>query len=178
MKKAGFAVLMLAAGFGFGAAQAGAQGPAGAGATAAASSSSRGSSGSHSMNPIKWIKKDKPNVASSDDKKFLLTERLHEKGILAANTDIGSTCSIFKNLEDCVAALHASHNVNLDFNCLRADVTGVQANADLSSCKGPVGGKPVNLQEALKRLKPEVDAKAEAKSAEQQAKDDLKAVGA
>jgi hypothetical protein len=176
MNKTGIAVLILAA---FGAVSASAQGPAGAGATAAASSSSGGSSGSHSLNPIKWIKKDKdkPAAASSDDKKFLLTERLHEKGILAANTDVNSACSIFKNLEDCVAALHASHNVNLDFNCVRADVTGVQTSADLSGCKGLIGGKPVNLQEALKRLKPEVDAKAESKSAEQQAKDDLKAVG-
>lgn len=179
MNKAGFAVLILAAGCAFGTASARAQGPAGVGATQAASSSSSGSKSSHSMNPIKWIKKDKdkPNAASSDDKKFLLTERLHEKGILAANTDVNSACSIFKNLEDCVAALHASHNVNLDFNCVRADVTGVQTSADLSGCKGPIGGKAVNLQEALKRLKPEVDAKAEAKSAEQQAKDDLKAVG-
>lgn len=182
MNKAGFAVLIFAAGCAFGTATASAQGPAGVGATQAASSSSSGSSGSkssHSMNPIKWIKKDKdkPNAANTDDKKFLLTERLHEKGILAANTDVNSACSIFKNLEDCVAALHASHNVNLDFNCVRADVTGVQTSADLSGCKGPIGGKAVNLQEALKRLKPEVDAKAEAKSAEQQAKDDLKAVG-
>jgi len=178
MKNLGIAALILAAGCTFGAAQASAQGPAGVGATQAASSGSSGSGRSHSMNPIKWIKKDKPNTASSDDKKFLLTERLHENGVLPANSDINSACSIFKNLADCVAALHASHNVNLDFNCIRADVTGVQTSADLSGCKGPVGGKPINLQEALKRLKPEVDAKAEAKSAEQQAKDDLKSVGA
>lgn len=178
MNKTGIAVLFLAAGCTFSVAQAGAQGPAGVGATAAASNSSSGSSSSHSMNPIKWIKKDKSAPASSSDKNLLLTERLHEKGVLAANSDINSACSIFKNLNECVAALHASHNVNLDFNCVRADVTGVQTNADISGCKGQIGGKPVNLQEALKRLKPEVDAKAEAKSAEQQAKDDLKAVGA
>lgn len=179
MKKTGIAVLILAAGASLYAAQANAQGPAGAGATAAASSGSSGGSGSsHSMNPIKWIKKDKSKSASSADKNLLLTEKLHEKGVLAANSDVSSTCSTFKNLTDCVAALHASHNVNLEFNCIRADVTGVQTNADISGCKGPVGGKPVSLHEALKRLKPEVDAKAEAKSAEQQAKDDLKSVGA
>ena len=85
---------------------------------------------------------------------------------------------MFKHLSDCLASLHESHNVGLDFNCVRADVTGVQTNADISGCKGPVGDKALSLQDALKRLKPEADAKAEAKSAEQQAKDDLKAVGA
>jgi len=176
MKKTGFAVLILATGFSLGAAQANAQGPAGVGATAAASKSSSGSGSSHSMNPIKWIKKDKPasNSASSTDQNKRLTARLQQSGVLAADSDVSSACATFKNLNDCVAALHASHNVGLDFNCVRADVTGVQTNADISGCKGPIGDKAVSLHEALKRLKPEVDAKAEAKSAEKQAKDDLK----
>src|SRR5882724_7555909 len=175
MKKSSFAVLFLAAGVSFGAAAANAQGAAGAGATEAVA----GNSGSsHSMNPIKWIKKDKSNPAPSTDKNLLLTEHLHEKGILAANLDVTSACSVFKHLSDCLASLHASHNVGLDFNCVRADVTGVQTNADISACKQPIGDKAVSLQEALKRLKPEADAKGETKNAEQQAKDDLKAVGA
>jgi hypothetical protein len=180
MKKTGFAVLILMAGSCVFAVQAGAQGPAGVGATQAAASSSSGSGSSHSMNPIKWIKKDKSasKSSSSTDKNLLLTERLHEKGVLAANADVSSSCSTFKHLDDCVAALHASHNVGLDFNCIRADVTGVHTSADVSGCKGPVGDKAVSLHEALKRLKPEIDSKSEAKSAEQQAKEDLKAVGA
>ena len=178
MKKSSFAVLFLAAGVSFGAAAANAQGPAGAGATEAVARSSSNSGSSHSMNPIKWIKKDKSNPVPSTDKNLLLTEHLHEKGILAANLDVTSACSVFKLLSDCLASLHASHNVGLDFNCVRADVTGVQTNADISTCKGQIGDKGVSLQEALKRLKPEADAKGEAKNAEQQAKDDLKAVGA
>lgn len=183
MKKSGFAVLILAAGVSFLASQASAQGPAGAGATQAAarSSSDSGSGSSHSLNPIKWIKKDKSapkSTLDSDKKNLLLTERLHQNGVLADAADISSTCSTFKNLADCVAALHASHNVGLDFNCVRADVTGVQTSADLSGCKGPVGDKAVSLKEAIKRLKPEVDAKSAANAAEKQAKDDLKEVGA
>jgi hypothetical protein len=176
MNKTGFAVLILAAGFSFGAAQTSAQGPAGAGATAAASSSSSGSGSSHSMNPIKWIKKDKSssNSAPSDDQNKRLTARLQQSGVLAGNGDVSTSCATFKNLSDCVAALHASHNTGIDFNCVRADVTGVQTSGDVSGCQGTVGDKAVSLQEALKRLKPEVDAKAEAKSAEKQAKDDLK----
>jgi hypothetical protein len=176
MKKTSFAVLILVAGFSFGTAQANAQGPAGVGATAAASSNSSSSSGSHSMNPIKWIKKDKSsaNSVSGADQNKRLTTRLQQNGVLAANGDVSTACATFKNLSDCVAALHASHNTGLDFNCVRADVTGVQTSADLSGCKGSIGDKAVSLQEALKRLRPEIDAKAEAKSAEKQAKDDLK----
>jgi hypothetical protein len=180
MKKTGFAVLILAAGFSFGAARTSAQGPAGVGATQAASSSSSGSGSSRSMNPIKWIKKDKSssNSAPSTDQNKRLTARLQQTGVLAADGDVSTSCAVFKNLGDCVAALHASHNVGLDFNCVRADVTGVQTSADVSGCKGPLGDKAVSLQDALKRLKPEADAKTEAKNAEKQAKDDLKEVGA
>jgi hypothetical protein len=180
MKKTGFAILILAAGFSFGAVQINAQGPAGVGATAAASSSSSGSGSSHSLNPIKWIKKDKAssNSAPNTDQNKRLTARLQQNGVLAADGDVSTACATFRNLGDCVAALHASHNVGLDFNCVRADVTGVQTSADVSGCKGPIGDKAVSLQEALKRLKPEVNAKDEAKSAEKQAKDDLKEVGA
>jgi hypothetical protein len=176
MKKTGFAVLILAAGFSLGAAQTNAQGPAGVGATAAASSSSSSSGSSHSMNPIKWIKKDKSsaNSASSTDQNKRLTARLQQSGVLAADGDVTTACATFKNLSECVAALHASHNTGLEFNCVRADVTGVQTNADLSGCKGTIGDKAVSLQEALKRLKPGIDAKSEAKSAEKQAQDDLK----
>lgn len=180
MNKTGFAVLILATGFSFGAAQANAQGPAGVGATQAASSSSGGSGSSHSMNPIKWIKKDKSSskTAPSTDQNKRLTALLQQNGVLPKDGDVSTSCSVFKNVNDCVAALHASHNVGVDFNCVRADVTGVQTSADLSGCKGPIGDKAVSLQEALKRLKPEADAKAEAKNAEKQAKDDLKEVGA
>ena len=180
MKKTGFAVLILATGFSFGARQVNAQGPAGVGATQAASSSTSGSGSSHSLNPIKWIKKDKSssNAAPSADQNKRLTALLQQNGVLPKDGDVSSSCSVFKNVSDCVAALHASHNVGVEFNCLRADVTGVQTSADLSGCKGPVGDKAVSLQDALKRLKPEADAKAEAKSAEKQAKDDLKEVGA
>jgi hypothetical protein len=132
------------------------------------------------MNPIKWVKKSKSadNNAPSADRNKRLTVLLQEKGVLAADGDVSSACAIFKTLNDCLAALHASHNVGLDFNCVRADVTGVQTSADVSGCKGPVGDKPVNLTTAIKRLKPEVDAKSEAKSAEKQAEADIKASAA
>jgi hypothetical protein len=76
-----------------------------------------------------------------------------------------------------VASLHASKNLEIDFNCVRADVTGVFSNADLSGCKGPIGDKAQSLTKAIRLLKPDADAKSAAKEAEQQAKDDLKEAG-
>jgi hypothetical protein len=80
-------------------------------------------------------------------------------------------------LDDCVAALHVSKNIGLDFNCLKSNLTGVQTGADMSSCKGPAGDKAISLTKAIHAMKPDADAKNEAKNAEKQAKDDLKAAG-
>jgi hypothetical protein len=176
MKKVLLAVAVAALSISFGAGKAGAQGPAGAGASSASSSSS---GGGHSLNPIKWVKKD-PKSASDqldakDDEDKKLTASLQAQGVLAANTDAKSVCENFKALDECVAALHASKNVGVDFNCLKSNLTGVQTSADMSSCKGSAGEKAMTLSKALHAMKPDADAKGEAKNAEKQAKDDLKA---
>lgn len=170
------AVTMLTASFGAG--RTAAQGPQGAGAGSASASSS---SGTHSLNPIKWVKKDpKPasdqlDAKADQDKK--LTSSLQAQGVLAANTDAKSACENFRALDECVAALHASKNLGVDFNCLKSNLTGVQTSADMSSCKGPAGDKSISLSKAIHAMKPDADAKAETKTAEKQAKDDLKAAG-
>jgi hypothetical protein len=86
-------------------------------------------------------------------------------------------CAPFVALDECLASLHASKNLGIDFNCVRADVTGVQTNVDLSGCKGTIGDKAQNLTKTLRMLKPDADAKGQAKNAEKQAKDDLKDLG-
>ena len=178
------AVLILSASLflTFGAGSAVAQGPAGAGAAGAAQgSSSSSSSSSHSLNPIKWVKKNKSTAdtgANRGDLEKKLTPKLQAEGVLAQNTNTTDTCAAFVNLNDCLASLHASHNVGVDFNCLRAKVTGVQTGADLSGCKGSVGDKAQSLVKAIHELNPSADAKGATKNAEQQAKDDLKDLGA
>ena len=170
-------VLMVSLSFTVGAARAAAQGPAGAGASAAAKDTS--SHSGHSLNPIKWVKKDsKKSTDSRSEIEKKLTPKLQAQGLLAANANVTDACALFTALDECVASLHASKNLGIDFNCVRADVTGVQTSADVSGCKGPVGDKPVNLTTAIKRLKPEVDEKSEAKSAEKQAEADIKASAA
>jgi hypothetical protein len=175
MKKLFLVVAVAMMSVSFGAGRAAAQGPQGSGAGSAASSSS---GGTHSLNPIKWVKKD-PKSASDqleakDEQDKKLTANLQAQGVLPANTDAKSACENFKALDECVAALHASKNVGVDFNCLKSNLTGVQTSADMSSCKGSAGDKAMTLSKAIRAMKPDADAKGAAKTAEKQAKDDLK----
>ena len=180
MKKTLFAGAVLLFGVSIsltaGAPRAAAQGPAGSGASAAAQESS------HSFNPINWIKKDPkdspdaPRTRSDVEKK--LTPGLQAQGLLPANTSVTDACTPFSTLEECLAALHASHNLSLSFICVRAASTGVHTSADVSGCKVADGDKPLGLAKTIHQLKPEGNSKQAAKDAEQQALSDLKGVGA
>ncbi len=68
-------------------------------------------------------------------------------------------CSGYKNLGECVAAIHVSKNLGIPFDQLQAKTTGSNAES---------------LGKAIDQLKPGVDSKAEVKKAKQQAKADLK----
>lgn len=177
MKKILIVMAMAAFSLSYGTNRAAAQGPQGAGAASAASSSS---GISHSLNPVRWVKKDSSKSASDqldakDDQDKRLTANLQAQGVLAANTDAKAACDNFKTLDECVAALHAVKNLGLDFNCLKSNLTGVQTSADMAGCQGGAGDKALTLTKAIHAMKPDADAKAEAKNAEKQAKDDLKA---
>jgi hypothetical protein len=186
MKRNLLGVVIVAVGlFAFitvGAERAVAQGPAGAGASTAAQGNSKSSdSHSHSLNPIKWVKKDsKKSVGSNgsrSDVEKKLTPKLQAQGVLPANLNATDACASFTALNECVAALHASRNLGVDFNCLRAGVTGVHTTANISGCKAADGEKPMSLNKAIHLLSPSADAKHSAKTAEQQAKDDLQDLG-
>lgn len=152
-----------------------AQGPAGAGASAVAQDSS------HSLNPMNWLKKDSKNstdvLGSRSDVERKLTPRLQAQGVLAGNATLTDACTPFVALDGCLAVLHASHNLGLDFYCLRADVTGVHTSADVSHCKVADGDKAQGLNKAIHQLKPDANAKQATKDAEQQATEDLKGIG-
>jgi hypothetical protein len=157
-----------------GAEGAAAQGPSGNGASAAAQDSSR----SLSLNPATWLKRDSKNSPGSrSDVEKKLTPSLQAAGLLAADTTATDACTPFTALVDCLAALHASHNLGMDFYCVRAGVTGVNTSADVSSCKVAVGEKAESLNKAIHQLKPDANAKQATKDAEQQADDDLKRIG-
>ena len=128
-----------------------------------------------SYNPIHWIKKgptaSEQLAANADQSKKLASEL---QAILPPKTKLEDACTAFRQLNECVASLHVSHNLKIKFNCLKWDVTGVQPGNNASSCSAPDGGKPLSLAKAIQTLKPAADAKAEAKSAEKRAHEDIK----
>ena len=77
-------------------------------------------------------------------------------------TDAQQACSGFKNLGECVSAAHASKNLGIEFNALKAKMTGENAQ---------------DLGDAIHDLKPDTEASNEAHKANRQAQDDLKASG-
>ena len=155
-----------------------AQGPAGAGAAAVAQDSSHSL---HSLNPVTWVKKDSKNPTDTpgnrSDAEQKLTPSFQAQGVLAANKTLTDVCTPFPALDGCLAALHASHNLGLDFNCLRAAATGVHTSANVSGCKVADAEKALGLNNAIHQLKPDANARQAAKEAEQQARDDLKGIG-
>ena len=171
MKKQWMTIACVAAGIALTSAIAVAQGPQGAGAGEAA----RSQSPSH--NPLNWLKKSKPTATESldgdRDLSAKLTARMRAQGLLQATEDLKNACSTFEDLGECVATLHAGHNLDVEFNCLKSMITGVQATVYISSCTSVTNGKPMTLNKAIHSLKPDADAKSEAKKAEEQERDDL-----
>jgi len=129
-----------------------------------------------SYNPIHWIKKgptaSEQLAANGDQSKKLASEL---QAILPPKTKLEDACTAFRQLNECVASLHVSHNLKIKFNCLKWDVTGIQpGKGNVSSCSAPEGGKALSLSKAIQTLRPDADAKAEAKSAERRAQEDIK----
>jgi hypothetical protein len=147
-----------------------------AGLTAALMFLGAAKAAAQSYNPVHWLKKgptaSEQLAANSDQSKKLASEL---QAILPPKTKLEDACSGFRQLSECVAALHVSHNLKIKFNCLKWDVTGTQpVKGNISACSSPEGGKPVSLSKAIQTLKPDADAKAEAKSAERRAQEDIK----
>ncbi len=153
-----------------------AQGPAGAGASAAAQESSHNAD---SLNPIKLFKKDSRNTGeplrTRGDYEAKLTPAMQAEGLLGGYSSLTDACSPYTELYDCLAGLHASHNIGVDFTCVRAAATDVHTTANVSNCAVADGDKQLSLAKAIRALKPDANAKQAAKEAEQQARDDIKA---
>ncbi len=162
-----------AIGFCWGGVPAAAQGPAGAG-----SEGVHAPHAPHLHNPIKWpfkgSKSASEQLAANSALDQRLTSKLQSQGLLPKNTDLKDACSSFKNLGQCIAAIHVSHNLGLNFDCVKWNLTAVKPDADTSSCARPAKGKAMSLGEAIRALRPDVDAKLEANNAEKEADKDLK----
>jgi hypothetical protein len=103
-----------------------------------------------------------------------LTSKLQSKGLLPAGTDLKDACAGFKNLGQCVAAIHVSHNHdNISFACLKADMTGT-APATGTTCPAGTGSSKLSLGKSIQALSPKTDAKEAANTAQKQSDADIK----
>jgi len=76
--------------------------------------------------------------------------------LLPAGMTSQQACSGFKNLGQCVSAIHVAHNLGISFSDLKTKITGGE-----------------DLGKSIQDLKPEANAKAETKKANKQAKADI-----
>jgi hypothetical protein len=103
-----------------------------------------------------------------------LTSKLQSKGLLPKGTDLKTACAGFKNLGQCIAAIHVSHNLKIPFACLQADMTGV-APAASAGCAPGTGSSKMSLGKSIQTLSPNTtDAKTEAKTGMKEADSDIK----
>jgi len=130
-----------------------------------------------SNNPLKWIKGSprltaNEQLAANKEEERKLTLQL--QALLPPKTTLREACSGFASLEDCVAALHVSRNLKIKYNCLKWDMTATRPSGDVKSCEAPPRNKILPLSKAIRMLNSDADAKAEARSAERRAREDIK----
>lgn len=129
-------------------------------------------------NPLKLVKRDAKSaneqLASNGDLEAKLTHQLQVQGVLQKDQALQDACSSFKELPECVASLRLSHSLQIDFSCLKWDVTGVKPKPIADACAGPAGGKAMGLYRAIDLLKSDADAKSESKNALRRAREDIK----
>jgi hypothetical protein len=80
------------------------------------------------------------------------------QSLLPPGTDLQTAASGFKNLGQFVAAVHVSHNLGIPFDQLKAKMQGPPTES---------------LGKAIHELKPDANAKAETKTAESEANNDM-----
>jgi hypothetical protein len=93
-----------------------------------------------------------------------LTSKL--QSLLPSTMTPQQACVGFKNLGQCVAAIHVSHNLNIPFTDLKDKMLG-------TSTTDPQA-KPMSLGKAIQTLAPKADSATETQKATQQANEDLK----
>jgi hypothetical protein len=114
-------------------------------------------------------------LASNGHLEDKLTKQLRLQGILPAETEMQDVCSTFKELPTCIAVLRLTHDLKIEFTCLKWNVTGLKPKPVADSCAGPSDAKAMPLDKALNLLvKPDVGPTTASKSALKKAHDDIK----
>jgi len=143
----------------------GSHGPAMSGGTDHGNANGSGK-GAAASSPTELLT-DKPKFDSK------LTSKLQAKGLLPTGTDLKDACSGFKNLGQCIAAIHVSHNHDIPFACLKAHMTGTPP-ATGTACPAGTGSSKMSLGKSIQALSPKTDAKEATKTAQKQSDADIK----
>ncbi len=128
-------------------------------------------------NPMKLVKRYKSandELASDGHLEDRLTKQLRLQGLLPENKELQMVCSDFRDLPNCIAVLRLTHSLQLEFTCLKWNVTGVKPKSVADSCAGPAGGKAMPLNRALDLLKPDIDSAKEASNALKKTHNDIR----
>ena len=75
-------------------------------------------------------------------------------------------CHGFKNVRQCLLSAHLSRILNLDFKCLKSDVTRRASND--TGCPAGTGESHMSLTASVQNLKPQANAKAAIKLAKRE----------
>ena len=86
-------------------------------------------------------------------------------------------CANFKNLGQCVAAIHVSNNLGINFNSLACDMTLKSVTTSACPAGTATGTKGMSLGASIDALKPGTDGKTEAQKAVTQTNHDMKGSG-
>jgi len=104
-----------------------------------------------------------------------LTAKLQSKSLLPSGTDLKDACDGFKNLGQCVAAIHVSHNLHIPFACMKANMTGTPPAAGTTCPAGTGSSKnKMSLGKSIQALSPTANSKTEATNAQKQGDADIK----
>lgn len=177
MRKRWFFAALAALGMFFGAQEAAAQAASGNGQDSGSSQPAHWYSPARykKYNPANLFKKDSrtasEQLAANPEEDRKLTDEL--QSLLPPRTHAKDVCSAFKTVEDCVAALHASHSVGVRFECLKWNMTAVKPSSGTKSCAEPEYDRPLTLERAIRELKPDADARYEAKNALRKARENI-----
>jgi hypothetical protein len=109
-----------------------------------------------------------------------LSNLLNKMGLKTVNgTPLTSqeACANFKNLGQCVAAIHVANNVGIDFNKLACDMTLKPVTTSTCPAGTATGTKGISLGASIDALKPGTNGKTETQKAVTQANQDLKGSG-
>jgi hypothetical protein len=167
-------IVMMAAAFSFAVAPAFAQHPhEGAGGPHGPAMSNSAVDHNNANGSTKGTSSSPTNVLSKNSKlDSKLTSKLQSKGLLPAGTDLKDACAGFKNLGQCMAAIHVSHNLDVPFGCMRANMTGTAPAG--TTCVAGTGSSKLSLGKSIQALAPTADSKTASKTATTEADTDIK----